>query len=413
MVKDPMHPPPPRAPTPAPTPALTLGLLWHSATSDNLGVGALTVAQIAIAEAQAAERGLAPSFVILGWKDPRQSYVTAANVSRADLRTRDLIRPSGLWAAVRRCDIVLDIGAGDSFSDIYGAKRFLKYMLAKAVVHLARRPLVVSPQTIGPFAATWARILAFASLRRSAAIFARDQLSVDFLREAGFGGTVTLASDVALKLPYAPPAPRPPGGPVRVGINVSGLLMNGGYTGANMFGLALDYPRMMRRLIAAFALKPGCEVHLVAHVISDHIAIEDDYRAGQALAAEIGAATGARIVLAPKFASPSEAKTYIASLDFFTGSRMHACIAAFSSGVAMLPIAYSRKFAGLFDALGYAHTLDCRSQAAEDIEARVMAGFEARETLRAEAATALALGLDRLAVYEAALGGLMGRMAGP
>ena len=39
-------------------------------------------------------------------------------------------------------------------------------------------------------------------------------------------------------------------------------------------------------------------------------------------------------VLAPRFSTPSEAKTYIAGLDFFMGARMHACIAAFSSGVA-------------------------------------------------------------------------------
>jgi len=54
-----------------------------------------------------------------------------------------------------------------------------------------------------------------------------------------------------------------------------------------------------------------------------------------------------------------EAKSFISSMDFFVGARMHACIAAFSSGVPVIPMAYSRKFNGLFDSLEYSHVLDC------------------------------------------------------
>lgn len=392
---------------PDPSP-LTIGLLWHSATSDNLGVGALTVAQIAIIEAVAAARGLPVRFVILGWRDPRPAYVAQANVARVDLRTRDLVRRGGLWRAVRGCDLVLDISAGDSFSDIYGGRRFLKNIAGKAVVLAARRPLVLSPQTIGPFRAPWARRLAFAAMRRAAARFARDQISIDILRRAGFRAPVELASDVALKLPFDPPARRPDG-VTRVGLNVSGLLMNGGYTRANMFGLTADYPALIRRLVAAFAGREGCELHLIAHVISDRFAVEDDWRACAALAAEASGEASGRVVLAPRFASPSAAKSYIAGMDFFMGARMHACIAALSAGVPVVPMAYSRKFAGLFGALGYDHTVDCTAESTEAIEARIMTAFASRAALAGEARAALALGLDRLATYEAALGETMER----
>ena len=59
----------------------------------------------------------------------------------------------------------------------------------------------------------------------------------------GITGEIIEASDVALRLPYDPPPARPEGGAVRVGINVSGLLMSGGYTRDNMFGLQMDYPQ--------------------------------------------------------------------------------------------------------------------------------------------------------------------------
>lgn len=381
----------------------TIGLMWHSAASDNMGVGALTVSQIAIVEQIAARLGRPVRFVILGWQEAGRPYVSAANVSPGRLRGRDLVSPWGLLPQVRSCDLVLDIGAGDSFSDIYGTGLFIRYAIAKATVHLAGRPLVVSPQTIGPFARSWVRRIAFASLGRSAAIFARDQLSIDFLREAGFTKPVVLASDVALRLPYAPPAPRPSGGPLKVGINVSGLLMNGGYTRANMFGLKADYPTLMRRLIANFAARPGVEVHLVPHVISETFPVEDDWRASLALVEELDQVTPGRIRMAPKFATPSEAKSYIAGLDFFMGARMHACIAAFSSGVPVVPMAYSRKFSGLFDALGYPYTVDCTKEAAEAIEARVLDSFEERDAIRQDLDVALERGLARLKTYEEVL----------
>jgi colanic acid/amylovoran biosynthesis protein len=378
---------------------LTVGLMWHSIASDNLGVGALTVSQIALVESAAGQIGLPVRFIVLGWREASLPYVIASNVRGGKLRTRDLVSPNGFLSDVRKCDIVLDIGAGDSFSDIYGIKRFLKYSLAKMTVHAAKRPLIVSPQTIGPFKRGWARWLALFSLRRSTAIFTRDELSIDFLRNVGFTGTVQQASDVALRLPYTPPPARVPGGPVKIGINVSGLLMNGGYTGANMFGLASDYPALMRRLIGEFARREGCEVHLVAHVLSKHFAVEDDWQASETLAREVPG----NIVLGPRFANPSEAKSYIAGLDFFMGARMHACIAAFSSGVPVVPMAYSRKFAGLFDALGYHYTVDCTKEAAETIEAKILANFENRHALKSDLDAALQLGLERLGVYEAEL----------
>ena len=45
-------------------------------------------------------------------------------------------------------------------------------------------------------------------------------------------------------------------------------------------------------------------------------------------------------------------KAVIGQCDFFIGSRMHACIAALSQGVPCVGVAYSMKFAGVFDTVG-------------------------------------------------------------
>src|SRR5690606_20724910 len=111
----------------------------------------------------------------------------------------------------------------------------------------------------------------------------------------GLGDKVVEASDVAFRLPCDAP-PERNDGIVRVGLNISGLLFNGGYTGRNMFALACDYPALARALVGHFASLPGCQVHLIGHVNSHHNAVEDDYRVAERLAAEFPGT-----VLAPRF----------------------------------------------------------------------------------------------------------------
>lgn len=355
---------------------LKVALLWHSVNSDNLGIGALTASHLAILDNVARELGVGVSYKVIGWRDPAPAYIARPDVSAVPLRARDLVRPGGLYTALRQSDLVLDISAGDSFADIYGARRFALNAISKAVALLARRPLVLSPQTVGPFERPWARWLAKMLMRRARTVVARDSLSTEFLQSFGLGGKLLEATDVAFRLPYEPP-PKRSDSAIRVGINISGLLFNGGYTGRNMFALACDYPAFARGLVSHFTSSPRCEVHLIGHVNSHENAIEDDYRVAEKLGAEFPAAT-----VAPRFGDPSEAKSYIAGMDFFCGSRMHACIAAFSGGVPVVPIAYSRKFAGLFGSLGYTVISDCRSQSEAEVLETVVTAFNRRSELR-------------------------------
>ena len=384
---------------------LKIALTFHSTRNDNLGVGALTVSEIAILRELARERGLDLRIIVLDSRDPRAPYVSGDDIDMREVR--ELRQPGTIYRVFREADMVVDIGGGDSFSDIYGGRRLFRLLLLKFLALTARRPLVLAPQTVGPFSSgLWRRLSALA-IRGATIMATRDAMSTDCLREMGLTREVIEASDVALKLPYDAPAGRPADGPVRVGINVSGLLMNGGYSGANMFGLQMDYAGLIRSLVQRFLREDGVELHLVPHVISHQRgAIEDDYQASLDLAAGFPG-----VIVAPDFASPSEAKSYIAGLDFFMGARMHACIAAFSTGVPVVPMAYSRKFAGLFGSLGYDRTVDCTTESAEAIEAKIFDAFAARKQLAGDVAAARAKGLEKLARYEAALGDLMSRAA--
>lgn len=379
---------------------MTVGLMWHSLGSGNLGVGALTESNIAIVRGVAEELGLRVRFIVLGTSDdtiPELAAELAAAGHALEVRRIRVYRKD-FRDAVRACDLVLDIGEGDSWADIYGMQRFRFHWLSKNIVRSLGRPLILSPQTIGPFDGTLARWLACQVMRRCTRIFARDNLSSECLRELGMTANVDEAIDVAFRLPFARPERASGDGKVRVGINVSGLLFNGGYTGNNQFGLSIDYAAAMRELLRQLTARPEVEVHLVSHVIEPHMPVEDDVTAARQLATEFPG-----VVVAPVFKRPSEAKTYIAGMDFFTGARMHACIAAFSSGVPVVPIAYSRKFNGLFGTLGYPVLADGKKMKDAELVSLVMQSLDRRDAIRPQVAAGVAQALQRLKAYEDAL----------
>ena len=384
---------------------VTIALMWHSMNSDNLGVGALTLSNLALLRRAAAEAGREARFIALGWRDPRPWYEEFDDLENVPLRTRHLPRPGGpLGEAIGRADIVFDIGGGDSFTDIYGPKRFGTIWITKWRSVMAGKPLILSPQTIGPFESAWARVMARRIMNRARLVVSRDAPSTAFLRELGIRTEILEATDVAMGLPYEAPAPRE-GGPVKVGLNVSGLMFSGGYTQDNQFGLKDDYPTLIRRIVAFFAGQEDVELHLVGHVQSENQPLEDDHRVGQMLAEEFPG-----VICSPWFRSPSEAKSYIAGMDFFMGARMHATIAAFSSGVPVIPMAYSRKFRGVFNTLGYGHVADCKAETADEIMAKIEAGFEGRAALQAEVAEAMKGVNARLDAYVARAAAEIGKV---
>ncbi|MGB3953962.1 MAG: polysaccharide pyruvyl transferase family protein [Brooklawnia sp.] len=297
-------------------------------------------------------------------------------------------------ADMRRCDVVLDFTGGDSFSDIYGARRLVNKLLDKQLVLACGVPLLLAPQTYGPFQRRallpWVRHV----LNRATLVAARDDLSGSFLAELT-RREVIAATDVAVTLPWQPGLFDLPDTDLpRVGFNVSGLLWNGGYTGDNQFRLRADYRQYCHDVIEGM-LAGGFQVHLVPHVISRGDAgREDDAAAARQLLAEYS-----DCVLAPPFTTPVEAKSYISRLDAFLGSRMHATIAAFTTGVPTIPVAYSRKFAGFYQGLGYPIVVDL-TELATTAASRISLGYVHDRGRLAELVAAGRLRADdRIAVF--------------
>lgn len=371
---------------------VVVGVGWQSFSSENLGVAALAESHLALLREAAARTEVALQLLQFCYSETRPSVARARGVELADPMTIvGMLRGSSkCLKQIKQCDVVLDIGEGDSFSDIYGYKRLWLLLLFKFLVLRSGVKLVLSPQTIGPFRSGIARRVSASVMRRASRVFARDQLSMIFLVKNELQSLSVETTDVAFALPYVRAA-SPTDGRTHVGVNVSGLLFNGGYNRKNQFGLVLNYKELVRELLHRLHAREDIVVHLVAHVISDRMPVEDDYRVCQDLSREFP-----RTILAPKFDGPSEAKSYISGLHFFTGARMHACIAAFSSGVPVVPMAYSRKFNGLFGSLNYPALVDLRADDGTVALRKTFEALDQREELVRHVANGMAIADQKL-----------------
>lgn len=286
-----------------------------------------------------------------------------------------------------------DIRGGDSFSDMYGMKRFILGFLTAATVLLVKGTMVQFPQTYGPYKSRLARWMARLLLRRSAIVMARDEHSRRVAQGLlGPGREVVLTPDVAFYLEPVPPAkvefsPAAGGSSADkvIGVNVNGLMYFGGYTRKNMFGLKLDYPVFLRRLLETLLREQAGQIWLVPHTFAPEGSVESDPHASQLVWESLPDSLRRRVGIVAGDYDAHEIKAVIGRCDVFFGSRMHACIAALSQGVPCAGVAYSMKFQGVFETVGMGDwVIDARETTVEEAVARAMALFRARDDVRGE-----------------------------
>lgn len=269
---------------------------------------------------------------------------------------------------IKKCDMIIDFTAGDSFTDLYGMERFSYRTAIKEKVLRYKVPLVLGSQTYGPFDDKEAVERASKVLMQAKEVFSRDEISSEVVRTISKREPIT-TSDIAFFLPYEPQRIRTEG-KIRIGVNPSGLLWNGGYTQDNQFGLKVDYRKYIYELMEFLDNDNRYEVYLIPHVLSENLELVDnDCVPCLELKKQFSRAhyiLDDRNDFDYKGLLPSELKNVIAAMDIFTGARMHSTIAAFSSGVPVIPFSYSRKFEGLYQSYDYKYVIGGTTDTTED-----------------------------------------------
>lgn len=370
---------------------IKIGITGVNPFNGNRGVGALAYSTIYLLNEIAKERKLHLELYIISHNQDEYTIdfvdeqIKINNISPFTLSkltdwAKLILKPSKLKSVLRyqSLNYVLSMGEGDSLSDIYGKERFNYIDGQHKLARLFNKKHALLPQTIGPFTNTQIKKAAIKSIEKAQLVFARDLQSYDFVKENTIQENVFEITDVAFFMPFK--KQKFSEKQIHVGLNISALLWNGGYTRNNQFGLKTDYQELTKKIIDYFLSIPNVIIHIVPHVVLANKDIENDYEVSYHLVNEYA---NKRIVLAPFFLTPILAKNYIAGLDFFAGARMHATIAAFSSGVPVFPLAYSRKFNGLFaDTLSYQYLGDMVKHDIDSILDRLKEAFENKNKLK-------------------------------
>lgn len=326
-----------------------IGLFGCMVNNDNLGCCALTYSLINSIEQQSKKYNFEVTYVIF---ERNPDYNKIKNLSETlnipckriessksarFIRVYDINENHECKKKIAECDVVIDLTQGDSFTDIYGFNRFISYTLDKKIVEKLGVPLILGPQTYGPYKSRLTKCIAKKTIENADYVMSRDFLSKKYLEGIGICKEIYVGTDLAIGLPYKQGTTISKS----VGINISGLLWPDKIEGTETkFSLKCDYKEFMVKTVQLFINK-GYKVYFISHVGAD-------YPACCEMKKLFSMAT-----LMELFDTPIAAKSFISQLEVFVGARMHATIAALSSNVPVIPIAYSRKFKGLFENCNY------------------------------------------------------------
>ncbi|MGE3109787.1 MAG: polysaccharide pyruvyl transferase family protein [Phycisphaerales bacterium] len=255
---------------------------------------------------------------------------------------------------VLAADAVLDISGGDSFADLYGSRRFAAVAATKELALDHGVPLILLPQTYGPFHSAEVRRRAERIVRGCEMAWARDERSFVTLKDlagAAFdAGKHLCGVDVAFGLRGEEPGGRlvgrvrewvegrscalpgeegltgsgpeacedaaplatvvrpdgrhaaerllgafrglQPRGTELVGVNVSGLLYNDAAGAREQYGLKADYREVVTRFVRRMVEESGANVMLMPHVVTPSGHYESDVDACEAVKAAVVRAAG-------------------------------------------------------------------------------------------------------------------------
>lgn len=251
--------------------------------------------------------------------------------------------PFTTWGKfVKNVALVAAINGGDGFSDIYGERLWDSRLREIKFAIKNKSPLILLPQTIGPFKSTKILEEAKRIMEYASAVYVRDSKYAKELDEMGI--KYELTNDLSA---YMKPEPwNIDIKPNSIGINVSGLAYSNKFR--DLAGQFAAYPELMTKLVQHFQ-KKGKTIYLIPHAYG-YKAPEwdnDDMISSREFYSSLE--DKSNVVLIDKDLTSPQVKYVISKMSFFIGTRMHANFAAIFTKVPAFGLAYSFKFDGAFE----------------------------------------------------------------
>jgi polysaccharide pyruvyl transferase WcaK-like protein len=168
-----------------------------------------------------------------------------------------------------------------------------------------------------------------------------------------------------------------------VGFNLSGLIYHDAVGSRLQYGFRADYAALVVEFLRWLLRHSTANLVLIPHVMTALGHHESDAAASQSVAELLSQDFPGRVVVSPSSLDQNQVKWLIGQTDWFCGTRMHATIAALSSGVPTATIAYSDKALGVFESCGQAgHVVDPRQLDTRQVMEQLIRSFRDRESAK-------------------------------
>ena len=272
--------------------------------------------------------------------------VPTSRLERKLLQYMKILLPCSVFSTIlKNCLFVAALNGGDGFSDIYGSHIFKSRLVDTRIAIGRNIPLIIMPQTIGPFETSSCLSTAEHILKYAKKIYIRDDKFVGTLKELGL--SYVLTKDLSYFM-----YPKPLDIFIKsnaIGINVSGLAYSNSFCGFE--GQFDNYKHLILLIINKFR-SLGNPVYLIPHSYNynEPERNNDDLVACRGIMNCLDDVTDVQIIDMDLIAP--EIKFVISKMSYFIGTRMHANFASIFTGVPLYGLAYSYKFEGAFKANG-------------------------------------------------------------
>ena len=248
-------------------------------------------------------------------------------------------------------EMLSDLGQSDAVLSIGGDNYSLDYVLPidftalDDLVIANKRPLAIWGASIGPFdrIPKYERYMV-KHLSKVDAIFARESATVEYLKKQNITDNVHFVADPAFVMPPVKPSTHKQFissmDNNAIGVNLSPLMVKYVANGDQNKWLTIATD-----IVETLLLETERPVYLIPHVTTES---SNDYDFMAKIVNNIGSQHD-QLYLVPPDYNAAETKWIISNMSIFLGARTHATIAALSSSVPTLSLAYSMKAAGIND----------------------------------------------------------------
>lgn len=281
-----------------------------------------------------------------------QIFLSVSSAALINFGMKPLYRRENL-NYIKNCDLVVTC-SDETFKEsssllplnIYWILAWWSMLLSRTseilVAKMLRKPVVMFPNSVGPFKTVIGRLLSKVALNYYDYILARESVSFNMVKSLGIKGGKILTFDTALV--FSSPL-------------ISSVIAHGGNglvgVSAGVYSHSLsqtkirEYVEIHAKALDEFIDKYNLSVVFLPHYISGFQ--NDDLKISELILDEMKHSSKAEIV---ETSNVAEFKSLIGKMDMIISSKMHPAVLASSVYVPIVCIAYDHKQTGFFSELG-------------------------------------------------------------